>query len=252
MKNSLLFLLLALPCILTAQFGLHGSYQNNTQVSQFPSNDFPASGFAVGLDYTFRLAQNRIEFFPELNYSQIQTSEFAPDERGTSLFLKDNAFGFYFNTNVYVFDFAGDCDCPVFSKDGNFFKKGFFLQVSPGINYHNYLFEEYSEFANDTPRVVTDDNFSYSLAGGAGIDIGLSEHLTISPYFRARYHFDTEIEGYVGDVSIPELSDNFAMWQMNAGVRIGVQLTDEFTRNKRMRARRENKRVKKSKKSRRY
>lgn len=249
MKNLFLLLLLtSIPFLLSAQFGLHASYQKNTQVSEFQSNDFPVSGLAFGLDYTFRLAQKRIEFFPELNYSFIETTNPILDRGGKMVTLNDKAFGFYFNTNIYIFDFAGDCDCPVFSRDGNFLKKGFFLQISPGLNYHNYLFSESDIFPE--PRVIKDDNLSFSLAGGAGIDIGLSEHLTISPYFRARYHFDTEIEGYVGEVSIPERSDNFSMWQMNAGVRIGFQLTDEFTRNKRMRARRENNRTKKSKKRR--
>ena len=248
MKNLFLLLLVSIPCLLSAQFGLHTSYQNNTQVSQFPSDDFPISGLSFGADYTFRLAQNRVEFFPELNFSSIRTSNPTTDQRGTRLNLSDNVFGFYFNTNVYIFDFAGDCDCPVFSKDGNFLKKGFFLQLSPGVNYHNYVYEETSLI--DEINTISDDDFSFSLAAGAGIDIGLSEHLTISPYFRARYHFETEIEGYTGEASIPERMDNFSMWQMNAGLRIGFQLTDEFTRNKRMRARRESKRIKKSKKRR--
>ena len=142
MKNSILVLFLAIPCILSAQFGVHATYQTAEQVSQFPSNDFPISGFAFGADYTFRLAQKRVEFFPELNYSFTETTSPVIDTRGSQVTLEDKAFGFYFNTNVYIFDFEGDCDCPVFSKDGNFLKKGFFLQLSPGINYHNDLFTE--------------------------------------------------------------------------------------------------------------
>jgi hypothetical protein len=248
MKNLLLLLIISIPCLLSAQFGLHASYQKNTQVSQFPSDDFPISGLSFGVDYTFRLAQNRVEFFPELNFNSVKTSSSINTQNGTTSLLEDKAFGFYFNTNVYIFDFEGDCDCPVFSKDGNFLKKGFFIQLSPGVNYHNYVHEETSLI--DEINTIKDDDFSFSLAAGAGIDIGLSEHLTISPYFRARYHFETEIEGYVGEASIPEVSDNFPMWQMNAGLRLGFQLTDEFTRNKRMRARRESKRIKKSKKRR--
>lgn len=249
MKNLFLLLLLSLPSLLSAQFGLHATYQKNTQDSDFAGADFPISGLAFGIDYTFRLAQNRIEFFPELNYSSVKTGTEIIDQGLNGVSLQDKAFGFYFNTNVYVFDFAGDCDCPVFSRDGNFFKKGFFLQISPGVNYHNYKYSEVIS-ALETRNIV-DDNISYSIAGGAGIDIGLSEHITISPYFRARYHFETEIEGYVGElIPLPERTDNFSMWQMNAGLRIGVLLTDEFTRNKRMRARRESKRTKKTKKRR--
>ena len=234
--------------MLSAQFGLHATYQKNTQDSDFSGVDFPISGLAFGADYTFRLAQNRIEFFPELNYSSLKTSNANADNGLATVNLEDKAFAFYFNTNIYIFDFAGDCDCPVFSKDGNFLKKGFFLQISPGVSYHNYDYIESDGLLE--VRTVNDDDFSYSLAGGVGIDIGVSEHLTITPYFRARYHFDTEIEGYTGDVLLSEKTDNFPMWQMNAGVRIGFQLTDEFTRNKRMRARRENKRTKKTKKRR--
>lgn len=252
MKNSLLFFFLAIPFMLSAQFGLHTTFQNNTNTTNLGEIVYNTSGFAVGIDYTFKLAQNRVEFFPELNYSAVKMAEpiFEVSGSGISSRLESQAIGFYFNTNVYPFDFEGDCDCPVFSKDGNFFKKGFFLQVSPGVNYHNYQYEEFQDISLNESRILKGADFSYSLAGGAGIDIGLSEHLTISPYFRARYHFDTEMESYFNEESTPARTDSFAMWQMNAGLRIGVLLTDEFTRNKRMRSRRENKRTKKTKKRR--
>lgn len=245
MKKFILLVLMVFPFLLSAQFGLHATYQKNSQDAIFETNDFPLTGFAFGADYTFRLANNRVEFFPELNYAFSSTKEPILENSGTTREMKNQAASLYFNTNFYIFDFAGDCDCPVFSKDGSFLKKGFFLQISPGVSYHSF---EYSE--NDALsllRTLEENEVSFSLGGGVGVDVGLSEFITITPYFRARYHLPVSVDGYPDVIAFPEQGDEFSMWQINAGLRLGVQLTDEFTRNKRMRARRENSRNKKRK-----
>jgi len=247
MKNIFLLCFITFPCLLAAQFGLHGTFQRNTQNASIETEDFPITGLSLGLDYTFRLANNRIEFFPEINYVGLETHNIVLDRGGIQRTMNDQAFNFYFNTNFYIFDFEGDCDCPVFSKDGNFLKKGFFLQLSPGASYHFFNYTE--EAGTPSDRTLERNSFSYSLGGGVGVDIGISEFITITPYFRARYHFPIELEDY--PYSLLERQEEFAMYQINAGLRLGVQLTDEFTRNKRMRARRERSRNKKTQKRRR-
>ena len=122
------------------------------------SNGGNYQGFHVGLDYWFRLKEKRVEFLPEISYEKYQQDfGLTKDEIST--------LNFYFNTNFYLLDFEGDCNCPTFSKGGNFFEKGFFLQVSPGISYFT------SNFASEILD-VTDKKMSFGVGIGAGVDAG--------------------------------------------------------------------------------
>ena len=84
------------------------------------------NGIQFGIDYWARLKNYRVEFLPELNFSRF--TRFWANEDGviTEEKINSNFLGLHLNTNFYVFDFKGDCDCPTFSKQGNDLQKGFF------------------------------------------------------------------------------------------------------------------------------
>ena len=63
------------------------------------------SGLALAFDYWFRLKQKRLEFLPTLYYTNHYSA------------YKIKNIGFQFRTTIYPFDFAGDCNCPTFSKE---------------------------------------------------------------------------------------------------------------------------------------
>ncbi|MBK8563799.1 MAG: hypothetical protein IPN76_10775 [Saprospiraceae bacterium] len=79
--------------------------------------------------------------------------------------------GLHFNTAIYIFDLASDCNCPTFSKDGNTFGKGFFLEVSPGVSFLS------NRFAGEAGLLPYYPKNSVALGGslGAGLDIGLTD-----------------------------------------------------------------------------
>ncbi len=233
-KNLLVLFFLLFALGLQAQIGLHGSYEFASQASNDRYKDaYPMSGLAYGIDYTFRLANRRVEFFPELNYGSHETRS-APTEIIDDvpiIFIDHTALNLYLNTNFYIFDFAGDCDCPTWSKGGNFLKKGFFLQLSPGVGYRQ---TEYTENGRPLPgrEERVQETINVSIGAGVGIDFGLSDYVTLTPYLRGRF-FPVKNATTVDD------SDYHETVQMNAGLRLGINFTDAYTRNKKMRARRE-------------
>ncbi|MBI1223903.1 MAG: hypothetical protein GC192_01585 [Bacteroidetes bacterium] len=173
------------------QLGLIAGYKTfnpedwNVLANDFQSpSPYPIAGWQAGVDYWFRLKKRRIEFTPELSFSRFK-KEF---ENGQ---LDHSIIGFHFNTDVYIFDLASDCNCPTFSKDGNFFSKGFFLELSPGV----ILARNHLQLRNDikqTDEELTEDIFALGGSVGAGLDIGVSDLFTITPLVRLHYYPNLE------------------------------------------------------------
>lgn len=176
--------------LLHAQYGLNITYQTfsagdwETLVldSDIPQAEAIATGFGVGIDRWFRLKNTRIEFFPELNYSRYNKN-WSGDAGGLEL----QRISLFANTHFYLLDMAGDCDCPTFSKDGGVFKKGFFVRLSPGISYNRM--ESTVAVISDTRNV---SGISPSLGIGIGLDIGVNDFVTVTPFVDYRYMFGTE------------------------------------------------------------
>ena len=139
--------------------------------------DAPHNGFSLGLDYWFRLTEKRIEFFPEFNLSHSIFD--LPDGQS----LDGQWYSLFFNTHIYVFDLTSDCNCPTFSKQRNLLPRGFFVSLSPGVTYG--IFSSDSEQISAFERDHSD--WIISIAGGLGLDIGISDLITITPFAQARY-----------------------------------------------------------------
>lgn len=184
-KYGIILLFFAIPLGLKAQVGLGFGFLNSTasewedvlSESSFTNEErFLKSGFRGSIDYWFRLKNHRVEFLPEIGYS-MQKQEIATASEANSTFGLD-IISFTFNVNIYPLDFDGDCNCPTFSKGNDFFKKGFFFQVSPGYSYYQ------TNFNDDVKETAT----AFNIGLGLGIDLGISEFLTISPYIRGIYY----------------------------------------------------------------
>ena len=215
-----------------AQFGISAGYKpiiakNWDQViAQHRLNVENAESFANGIqlsaDYWFRLKNHRVEFLPELSFTRF--TRFWQNEDGliAEEKIRSNFIGFHFNTNFYIFDFKGDCDCPTFSKQGNDIAKGFFIQVAPGVDYvsNSYKNEGFSETAND---IVP------SVGIGIGVDFGLNNLLTVTPMLKVHRYFGVDWDGLntyfeTPQASIsPEFNKN-DITQFFAGIRIGLRL----------------------------
>ena len=173
MRNFLLLTGLLASGLLSAQLSLTTAYNFNSFV---PDRGTEQSGLTdngpeLQLGYWFRLPTKRVEFLPTV----YATGEFSdqPSYR---------EYGALFKTNVYPFDFGGDCDCPTFGKQGPKLEKGFFVQLAPG-----YARSERNPLPGEFPLTIEDRATFFVFSGGIGLDIGVTNFLTVTPLASARY-----------------------------------------------------------------
>ncbi len=211
----------------SAQYGINGSYQTFSasdwegfiNASNLPGAAPIESGFAVGIDRWFRLKNARVEFFPELNYAR-----YSVDWSDNATRLNHQQISLFANTHFYLFDLEGDCDCPTFSKDGNFLKKGFYVELSPGLSYATSNFKG----GNGNP---SSSSVIPSVGLGVGVDIGVSDLLTITPMVRFRRHFGANWENLAEDLNLDIDSFNSdaqksGIETFSFGLRLGVRLRE--------------------------
>lgn len=220
-----LILLTGLALSADAQFGVTTRYQFNTnKIWNDIYNDavggntkIMSSGLEYGLNYWFRLKNQRIEFLPEIFYSRVSDNNFI----GSQPLIKatrDN-LGFALNTQIYPLDFNNDCNCPTFSKTGSFFTKGFYWLVSPGVSLSKTttVYRLNGTSTGDNP----DNYLALRLGLGAGLDFGIIDVLTLSPYILYDVSFghewDTLAEVY--DLS-PETETTANISQLQFGLRL--------------------------------
>ncbi len=204
-----------------AQFGITGAYRFNDATAWVLNDQNGArqtellgDGFSFGIDYWLRLKSVRIEFLPELNYSQFR------QDPATGLSTRARFYSLFLNTNFYLLDFFGDCDCPTFSKQNPIFQKGFFLQLSPGLSYADL------ELRQGEDRTSASSP-AFSIGAAAGLDIGLSDLLTVTPLAGARYFFPVSWEGLnkiTDDLPGSMLDDETSsIFQFYAALRLGFR-----------------------------
>jgi hypothetical protein len=166
-----------------SQFGARVKYNLNTfssfdeyidQNTTGNNEKIFASNTGIGLDYWFRLKNYRVEFLPEIHLG-LKTSN-TYDIRATMTDF--SSFGFNFNTQIYLFDLEGDCDCPTFSKQGPSLSKGLFFNFSPGVLYYTTAISN----AVIDPT-ITNSEVAFKLGLGIGYDVGISDLFTITPMF---------------------------------------------------------------------
>ncbi|MEO1713184.1 MAG: hypothetical protein AAFU60_07610, partial [Bacteroidota bacterium] len=127
---------------------------------------------------------------------------------------------FQANINIYPFDFLGDCDCPTFSKSEPIFQRGFFVQLAPGINYQTMRF-------TTTGYEFEHAAWNYSLAGGVGLDLGVSDLLTLTPYAKFWYFISQDRSELFRLQPFPSteplsIADD-AVGQLDLGLRLGLR-----------------------------
>jgi hypothetical protein len=199
--------------VLFAQIGVSGSYKwmqapdwSDYFDGELGTNPYPQPSWNFGVDYWFRLKNKRVEFLPEVSY-----------EKHKYLFgngwVRSTFYSLAFNVNLYPFDFDGDCNCPTWSKDGDFFSKGFFIQVSPGLSWLT------NQFTNKPISVNNDEGFVFFIGAGVGFDIGVSDVLTVSPM--ARFSYAPSVEWWNSSGGIRS-----SVFLTGVGVRLGFRLDE--------------------------
>lgn len=214
-------------CILSstlfAQYGINVGLRKNgsTNWQNFMGQDnFLDTGYKIGIDYWFRLKKVRVEFTPELNFSQFKEEYTSPlDDQFT---FKNNIYGLHLNTNIYPLNFKDDCNCPTFKKDGQVIEKGFHFIISPGVNYFDLSINKDEYQTND---------IVFSAGLGIGLDVGLTDYMTITPLVMYHRYFDADWEdldkalNFVDDLP-DNASTNTDINQFFFGVRLSIRLDE--------------------------
>ena len=195
-----------------SQVGIAGFYNINNASPGGTEFEFDVpynNGYEVAVNYWFRLPKKRVEFLPTLYYASGGDN------------LNASELGFQFKTNFYLFDFGTDCDCPTFGKQGPQLQKGFFLQLSPGIAiYHQEL----------AAGMVESNNIAVTLGGALGVDIGVTNLLTLTPIIGLR-HSLTNIDDieYTDEQGMPIETD--AGMRLTT-IQLGLQATFRFDKKR--------------------
>ncbi|HHB52401.1 MAG TPA: autotransporter outer membrane beta-barrel domain-containing protein [Saprospiraceae bacterium] len=171
-----------------------------------------------GLSYKLKpFEKKRIEFIPEFNYAMKSNASFGEAKAGWGM------MSVVLHTDFYPLEFNGDCHCPTFTKQNPFFKKGFFLRVSPGISLVSHQIEENNVLKKEA-------TVKFNLGVGAGLDIGLSPRLTVTPYAVARFYpklnWTSLDNSLVFAGEIEKMTTNFM--QINLGLRVELQIVDNY------------------------
>lgn len=177
MLRILLSLAIVVSCfqLSQAQFGisLQGMNYRPSAIEERVATSVYDLQYGLAADYWMRLKNYRWEMVPTVSYTMGQTTS---TEFMESSELSLQSLGFHFKNNLYLLDFENDCNCPTFSKQGGWFQKAFFVQVAPGYSM-NWL--NHSDVASEESEIA----HLFELGIGAGFDFGLSDLITISPYF---------------------------------------------------------------------
>ena len=230
MKKTIITLYCSIFCFLAyAQFGVRATY-NALQAPQWETHlndaltleqdalDF--NTFSYGVDYWFRLKNHRLEFFPTLSYLSSKNHL----ENGGIRDINLKMLSFHLNTHIYFLSLKGDCDCPTWSKSEPIFEKGLFLLLSPGIDYFSGNYSVLNTI-DSVPTTEKSSTLNGSIALGLGLDIGLSDLITITPYGGVRWHTKTSWEGLLLDFE--ELDPNpSSLRQLFGGIRLGIRLDE--------------------------
>ena len=224
MKSTLLIIIgLFLSHMGTAQFGLAVRYQSNNapgwENEFIGSPEIESNGLEYALNYWFRLKNYRVEFLPEITYAN--SSNTFPFETSIVPVLTGynrTSIGLGLNTQIYPLDFEGDCDCPTFSKDGTLISKGFHFIVNTGLIRHNV---ETSIDDPSTDPALSFDVESYTFRGGIGVglDIGLTELITLSPHILVSRNFGVNAINFT-DFTPADTISSSSLNQLNIGLRL--------------------------------
>ena len=201
------FTFLLINQTITAQVGVTGSYftqripeWETAIVGNNSNNRILEKGYSVGVDFFMKpLEEWRLELYPEIVVSNSSSELISGTNAAESLNL--NTAGFNLNMNIYLLNFKSDCDCPTFSKQESFFEKGLFLQLSPGFHYLDATYE-IDDFFNNVRKSTTNE-WVPKLGIGLGLDIGLTDFITITPIVKYDRFLNASWDGLLAMTNEP-------------------------------------------------
>jgi len=184
-----------------AQIGLR-VYYNKTErdssqeyvlKSTFGSDFDLHNPIKASIDYKISLT-HYIKIVPEFGFYQSQSST---DTSGpwTQTFEKYEVDyqNFYLNLNYRIYPFTQQDSDSIETNWRIVLLKGLYFTLSHGISHYSSTQDTYSLWASQLIMSNTDQGIAYNLGIGTGIDIKISNHIMLNPYFRYDYYLNEDI-----------------------------------------------------------
>ncbi len=193
--------------------------------------------YSIGVAYWFRLKNRRIEFHPGA-YIHLSNQRISPYSNNNGLpdwtIAKQNGYGVELPIHIYFLDFKEITKAPTYSKEGTLFKKGVYGYVTPGYRRVSYELIGYeSEVFMLTLDEVDKQNL-FTIAAGFGLDVGIGDLFTISPYggveFVPNMKWET-LNDYIETSSSPGNDGRDNMTTLIVGIRLNLR-PDYFRQTK--------------------
>ncbi len=207
------------------QGGISGTYftqsipEWETAVFGLRSNEhLLKSGFGQAVDLKIAGFENyRIQF--HLNAGTNNTTTTFENQQFK---LRKNDIGL--SGKIFFLSLEADCDCPTFSREAGLLEKGLFAEFITGASFFQ------AEMAEQSTIVSEDDGIAFKIGFGLGVEIGITDYVTISPYVRYQRYFKAEWEGLQEDIlafdptTTIEGNNITPINQFSAGIRLGISL----------------------------
>lgn len=220
---SLVLFLFSNTAFAQLQGGISGAYFNQTlpewEAAVFGNRSNESllkNGFAQEVDLKIAGFENyRIQFHLNAGTTFSKTSL---TDRTFQLRQIDLAL----SSKIFLLSLEADCDCPTFSRDAGLLEKGFYVEFIAGASSYNAQLRDVIE--------VNDKGFGLKLGLGIGLEIGINDQITVSPYVRYNRFFNNEWSGLQAaivdlDNAEPNIgSDISPINQISAGIRLGISL----------------------------
>lgn len=194
---------------LTVQYekNAYTSWEEIIQVKYGLDNKLLDHGIYAAAGYRIYPFSFRLGFIPELGYSYAtgQSGNLTVTDKYniTQAVVK-------LGIQLFPFDLNGDCNCPSFGRQNDFFQKAFYIKVIPGASYQ-WLNLEGELNAN---------NYVFSVGAATGLNIALSELLTIAPEINYQRIFNAKWEGFSEFQHVEGVTDETAASTLGAGIRL--------------------------------
>jgi len=126
------------------------------------------------------------------------------------------------SSKIFLLSLEADCDCPTFSRDAGLLEKGFYVELIAGASSYNATLTDVFE--------LNDKGIGLKLGLGMGLEIGINDQITISPYVRYNRFFSNEWEGLqetigtLDNIESDRGSNTSPINQVSAGIRLGISL----------------------------
>lgn len=164
----------------------------------------------MAIDYRRCLRNTRLEFYPGLRYDHSLVVKPVPNNP-SSYKLRYQSMFIGFNTHAYIFDLKGNCNGSTGNRYGSWFRKGFYLRIGgeSGLRVVEIL------SLNQAENISAVD-FIARVNFGFGMDLGISETVTLSPNMFLAREMYLESTGSKGKGQ--------RAWARGAEIRLSIEL----------------------------